>query len=176
MKDIKRALYEAAGKNTKKVIEEQASFFEDLALSSEGFPDYCVDVVIEVLSVRELHEKPGIEKFILNTSTDSHRLSGGQKHRLLDAAVHHYHEYTNQDFCWFLCDFIARSFDQESALSFFDRVFDSAREEGRKGVALGLDILARTSKLEPNLIRLIKAILNRGGNASKPGSGHASDG
>jgi hypothetical protein len=167
MKDIKRALYEATGKSAKKIIREQASFFEDLALTSEDFPEYCVDIVVEVLSVRELHEKPGIEKFILNTVTDSHRLSDGQKYRLLDAAVHHYREYTNQDFCWLLCDFIARSFDQESALIFFDRVFDSASEEGKQGVALGLDILARSSKLESSLMQRIEAILGRGGSTSK---------
>jgi hypothetical protein len=167
MKDIKRALYEAAGKNAKSLVEEQASFFEELALSSEGFPEYCVDVVVEVLSVRELHEKPGIDKFILNTSTDSHRLSDDQKHRLLEAAANHYHEYMNQDFCWLLCDFIARSFNQESALIFFDGVFDRAHKEGRQGVALGLDILARSAKLEPNLMRRIEVILRRGANAPK---------
>jgi len=161
MKDIKRALYEAAGKNAKSLIEEQASFFEDLALSSEVFPEYCIDVVIEILSVRELHEKPGMEKFILNTATDAHRLSDDQKNRLLSAAIHHYHEYLSQNFCWLLCDFIARSFDRERALSFFDRVFDGSLKEGKQGVALGLDILARSSKLEPKLMQRIKGILNR---------------
>lgn len=167
MKDIKRALYEAAGKDAKSIIEEQASFFEDLALSSEEFPEYCVDVMVEVLSVRELNEKPGIDKFILTTSTDSHRLSDAQKDRLLDAAAHHYHEYASQDFCWLLCDFVARSFDQERSLSFFDGVFDRAHKVGRQGVALGLDILARSAKLEPNLVQRIENILRRGGSASK---------
>lgn len=162
MKDITRALYEATGKAAKKIIHEQAEFFEELCLSSEHFPEYCMEVILEVLSVEELYEKPGIEAIVLKTTTDAYRLTDHQKEKLLSAINEHYAGYESENMCWSICDFIARSYDQRTALIFFEQQFPKSSKEGKQGVALGLDILGRSARHDSNLTSHIQLILASG--------------
>lgn len=160
MENLRQALYAATGKDAKKAIKDQAAIYEDITLSAEKFPDECLDLIIEILSVSELFTKPGIDIFLLKTSTDMYRLTGGQKQRLFDAICDHYGQYTDKDLCWLLGDLIARNYDRSTAMQAFRTLFNLATAQGKKGVALGLDVLAKQSKHDPQLMKEIEAILS----------------
>jgi hypothetical protein len=156
---MRRALYAATSGNSKKVIKEQVSKYEDETLSHELVPDECFALIIEILSTKELFFKPGIEAFLSNTYMDMERLTSVQKGELLGAASKHYNEYNRVEFCWVLCDLVARCYKQDVALQFFRGAFGGATYQGKEGVALGLDILARASGREPKLMKEIESIL-----------------
>lgn len=161
MENIRQALYAAAGKGANKAIKEQAAAYEHITLSQEVFSDECLNLIVEILSVKELFSKPGIDAFLLKTSTDMYRLSTSQKQRLLDAICENYFQYTNMEMCWQLGDMIARSYDQATSMKAFQRLFESATDQGKEGIVLGLDILAKQSKRDPKLMKEIDAILKR---------------
>lgn len=165
MEEIRRAIYEAKGKNSKSVVREQASLYmesiletEDLS-SASGIPKPVFDLLIEILSVKELYEKPGIEDFMLGMATDTDWLSVNQKDMMYAAMLSNYEGYINQVFCWTICDFIARQFSFDKALSFFKEVIGTATEDGKRGVYLGLDILARYAKNHPDKKQQLDSLL-----------------
>ena len=159
MENIRRALYEARGKGAGKILKTQASLYEDLTLAHELVPDECIDLIVEILSAKELSSKPGMEMFLVKTCSDMERLKESQRERLLSAVLAHYGEYDRVEFCWAICDLIARSYSQDVAIDLFRRVFPSATYQGKEGVALGLDIIARSSKRDPVLMKEIEKIL-----------------
>jgi|GEM_PF-3960564 len=161
MENIKQALYAITGKGARKAIKEQGIIFERETLSHNEFPEECLDLIIEILSVKELFAKPGMDHFLLTVTTDMPRLTSNQKQKLLKAVCDHYHQYADMEMCWLLGDMIARSYDQSVAMQVFRNLFDSATDQGKEGIALGLDVLARQSKREPQLMKEIDAILKQ---------------
>jgi hypothetical protein len=135
--------------------------YEEVTLSHELVPDECIGLIIEILSVRELSSKPGMEDFLSNIYMDMKRLTSQQKKNLLSAASKHYGEYDRVEFCWVICDLVARSYPLDVALKFFRQVSNIATHQGEEGVALGLDILARASSREPNLMKEIEVIIHK---------------
>lgn len=160
MENIKAALYEAEGKGARKLIKELASSCEDFALAQEVFPEECMDLIVEILSEERLFTKSGIDVFLLKTSTDMYRLSEGQKARLLKAIFENYSRYADIDMCWLLGDLIARSYDRLTVLSTFRSLFSTATNQGKEGIALGLDVLARQSMQDAPLMKEIDEILH----------------
>ncbi|MBB6248264.1 hypothetical protein [Rhodanobacter sp. A1T4] len=159
MNNIRLALYENKTTGAKKFLERQASLYEDETLAHALVPNECVALIVEIVSVKELFSKPGIEIFLVKTYSDMDRLTEEQKKEILDAAYSHFHEYEFVEFCWVLCDLIARCYSRAEAMHFFRKVFDTASAQGKKGVALGLDIIYRTSQRDPNLKNEISKIL-----------------
>ena len=161
MEDVRRALYDAKDGKGRRDIKAQAVKYEEETLSHERVPDECFGLIVEILSVKELSTKPGVEDFLSNTYMDMKRLTSEQKEKLLDAASKHYGEYDRVEFCWVLCDLVARSYPQHVALNFFRQVSGTATHQGEEGVALGLDILGSASGQEPVLMKEIKAIIHK---------------
>lgn len=160
IENIRRALRTASGKNTRKVLTEQCSAFEKETLSHHEFTDKCLDLIIEILSSKELFTKKGISCFLVTIATDLNRLTDKQKQRLLNTICDNYYQYCDMEMCWQLGDMIARSYDQHIAMQAFRNLFSNATDQGREGIVLGLDIIARQSKNDPQLIKEIKAILH----------------
>ena len=165
MEDVRRAIYEAKGRNSRSVIREQASHYVDFILEAEnlsegkGIPKPSFDLLIEILSVKELYEKPGVEDFMLGMAAGTNWLSISQKNMMYDAMLSNYGGYIREDFCWTICDFVARQFSFEKAFTFFKEVIDFATEDGKRGVYLGLDILYRYAKEYPDKEQRIASLL-----------------
>lgn len=159
MGSIVEALYGTTGKDLKKLLGQLGRDYEHIALSSEELPDECVDLVCEILATEELFTKPGIDIFLLKISTDMHRLSEQQKLKLLRAITENYERYSKLEMCWRLGDLIARSYDRTVALDVFRSLFRKASDQGKEGLALGMDILVRQSKQDPQLIKQIDKIV-----------------
>jgi hypothetical protein len=134
--------------------------YNRLALGHDTFPQTCFDLIIEILSIEELFNKPGIDVFLMNISTDTERLSKERKQKLLDTIRDSYSKYANLEFCWIAGDMLARYFDREYVMYVFDTLFNKSTSEGKEGIALGLDIIAKHSKRDPNIMKKIDKILN----------------
>jgi hypothetical protein len=161
MENIRQALYAITGKGARKAIKEQGVLFERETLSHNEFPEECLDLIIEILSTEALLNKPGIDHFIVTITTDMSRLMHSQKQKLLKVICNHYHRYTDMEICWLLGDMIARSYDRSIAMQTFRKLFDSSTDQGKEGIALGLDVLARQSNHDPQLMTEIHSILKQ---------------
>jgi len=159
MDSIRQALYSATGPGASRIVKAQAAIYERITLSQEVFSDACLNLILEILSVEELFSKPGIEEFLLRISTGMYLLTANQKRQLLNVISANYSQYENIELCWLLGDMIARSWDQVTALQTFRRLFKSATDQGKEGIVLGLDIVAKHSKRDPFLMERIDAIL-----------------
>ncbi|WP_192558460.1 hypothetical protein [Pseudomonas allokribbensis] len=159
MKEIKDALHAAAGKGARKVIAAQADIYENATLANEYFSDECLELITYILSTEDLFNKPGMHVFIVKIHTDMDILSDNQKQKLLDTVSLNYQRYNQTDLCWHLGDLIARCYDSNLAMNFFQHHFVSATPQGKEGIALGLDILARHSKRDPKIMKKIETIL-----------------
>ncbi|WP_230851039.1 hypothetical protein [Ralstonia solanacearum] len=159
VENIRQALYAATGKGARKLLKEQATIYEKITLSNEIIPDECIDLIVEILSTDELFSKPGIDVFFLKASTDMYRLSEIHKQRLLVTICENYSKYTNIEMCWQLGDMIARAYEPATAIKVFQRLFASATDQGKEGIVLGLDIIARQSKRDTKIMREIDAII-----------------
>lgn len=158
--EILQALYLAAEeKKQRKLVHKQADAYEDYLLNQQDFPNEALDLIIKILSDEKLFRLDGIDIFVLKIYTDMSRLSDNQKKRLLNSICENYEYYSNLDFCWQIGDLVARSYDQSTALQVFKRLFDSASDQGKEGIVLGLDILAKQSKRDPKLMNEVQNIL-----------------
>jgi hypothetical protein len=131
----------------------------EVLTAEKGMPKPNFDLLIEILSVKKLYEKPGMEDFMVGMAADTHWLSNGQKDAMYDAMLSSYSEYDREEFCWVICDFVARQFSFDRALAFFEVAIRSATESGRRGIYLGLNIIARSVKEESGKMRRITLLL-----------------
>lgn len=159
VESVRQALYAASQKGARKAIREQAMELQRITHSCATYPDACLDLIVEILAVNELFSKSGIDIFVLDMITTMYRLSDSQKQRLLQAISDHYSEYADEEMCTLLGDLVARNYDQSTAMQTFKALFNSATDQGKEGIALGLDILARDSKRDPRVMKEIQAIL-----------------
>lgn len=159
MKNTKEALFGATGKDAKRLIKQLAVDCDDISLASLVYPDECIDLICEVLATGALFTKPGIDYFLHRTLTDMFRFSEQQKLRTLETITKNYERYSDLDTCWILGDLIARSYDRVVALDVFRSLFNKATDNGREGIALGLDVLVRLSKRDPQLIKQVHKII-----------------
>jgi hypothetical protein len=160
MEELRKALYEIEGKGARKRIMKLATEYDRLAMGHDTFPQICFDLIIEILSTEELFNKPGMDVFLMNISTDTERLSKERKQKLLDTIQDSYSKYANLEFCWIAGDMLARYFDREHVIYVFDTLFNKSTSEGKEGIALGLDIIAKHSKRDPSIMKKIEKILN----------------
>lgn len=156
---IRAALYATTGKKVGKRVQALAIEHASLALSHEHYPAAGFALLLEILTVDALFNKRGIEYFLVNLAADMHQLSLAQRQALLQVAGENYPRYTYLDGCWVLGDLIARHYEKSQAMAFFKQVFRSASAEGREGVALGLDVIARHAKRDPGVVREVQRIL-----------------
>jgi hypothetical protein len=160
MKELRNTLYEITGKGARKRIMELITEYNRLALGHDTFPQTCFDLIIEILSIEELFNKPGIDIFLMNISTDTENMSKERKQKLLETIRDNYPQYTGLEFCWVMGDMLARYFDRAPVINVFDTTFKKSTPEGKEGIALGLDIIARHSKRDPVIMKKIEKILN----------------
>ena len=160
MNCIRQALYAAPETGGKKELKKQASDLESFTLACTEFPIEALNLIVEIISTKELFSKSGIDNFIVKLSTDMYRLSDDQKSILLTAICNKYSEYTELEWCWLLGDLIAGNYDASIAMQVFREIFPSATKEGKEGVALGLDVIYKQSGRDPKLEKEIKKILN----------------
>ncbi|MNF78360.1 hypothetical protein D3C85_824120 [compost metagenome] len=159
MKTLRQGLYEKGGKESR-ALEELAKAYDQMTLGYDFYPDECLDLIFEILTVEELFMRPGMDSFLLRFSTDIERLSASQKSKLLDIIVNNYNKYRSLDFCWVISDIIARQYEPSSAIYAFNRIAKSSTTQGKEGIALGLNILSKHKELDDFLKNNIKDIMN----------------
>lgn len=140
---IKGELLKISKKGGAKKIFAEAKRFDDLISNFENIPDAYFSLWLDILSDPELCNKQGMHVFIMNLQICMYAISEDQKESALRAILSHYANYNNLDTCWHVGDLIARCYEMQKALSCFKILFPVSTEQGRKGIALGLDVLRR---------------------------------
>ncbi|MDF9617967.1 hypothetical protein P5705_09960 [Pseudomonas entomophila] len=143
---IKSELLKISNKGGAKKIFAEAKKFDDLISNFENIPDAYFGLWLDILSDPELYNKQGMHVFVMNLQICMHALSEDQKEGALHAILSHYSNYNNLDTCWHVGDLIARCYKMQKALNCFKILFPASTEQGRKGIALGLDVLRRQDK------------------------------
>ncbi|MEN5240357.1 MULTISPECIES: hypothetical protein [Pseudomonas] len=143
---IKCELLKISGKGGAKKILAEAKKFDDLISHYETIPDACFSLWLDIFSDPELYNKPGIHIFVLNLQVCMYAISESQKESALHAIMANYANYSNLETCWHVGDLVARCYETEIAFDFFESLFSISTEQGREGIALGLDILGRQDK------------------------------
>jgi len=159
MKNTKEALFGATGKDAKRLIKQLAVDCEDISLGNPAYPDECIDMICEILATDAFFTKPGIDYFLFRTLAEIYKFSEQQKLRILETITDNYERYSDLDMCWGLGDWIARTYDGGVALNVFRSLFNKATDNGREGIVLGLDVLVRLSKRDPQLIKQVHEII-----------------
>lgn len=160
MNKLKQALYEKGSSKGSKELKKLAKAYDQMTLGYDFYPDECLDLIIEILTVEELFMRPGMDSFLLRFSTDIERLTALQKRKLLDVIIKNYSKYRSLDFCWVIADTIARQYEPHSAIYAFDQTAMSSTIQGKEGIALGLNILSKHKELDDSLKNKIKKIMN----------------
>lgn len=160
MESLRQVLYGQDGNKGSKALRKLSNMYDQMTLGHDPYPDKCLDLIFEILSVEELFMRPGMDSFILRFSTDIERLSPSQKSKLLEVIANNYHNYRILDFCWVVADIIARQYEPSSAINLFNRAAKTSTRQGKEGIALGLNILSKHKDLDESLKNNISKITN----------------
>ena len=155
---IKSDLLKIPGKGGTKKILAEAKKFDDLISDHKNIPDAYFGLWLDIFSDPDLYNKQGIHVFIMNLQICMYATSDNQKESALHTIVSHYSNYRNLDTCWHVGDLIARCYETQKALNCFKLLFPISTEQGREGIALGLDVLGRQDKSEKTK-KMIEQIL-----------------
>ncbi|WP_455894232.1 hypothetical protein [Pseudomonas palmensis] len=158
MKNIRQSICEAVGKGSRKTLLNLAAEFEMAELMSSDISDEAFEFILDLLSSEELFNRPGMSAFLVNISFDMNKFSLTQKAQMLSAVQLNYSRYSDLEFCWVLCDIVARNYERSVALKAFGDLVNDATSEGRKGIALGLDAIAKQSKRDSNTMTEIEKV------------------
>lgn len=139
------SLSNCPNKEAEAIFRKIADSYEDDLLEHEDFPAEYFEFVLYLLSDATFYSKPGLWNFLLVLGTEKHKLLRKHYESLGEHIVANYVNYTNDDLCLAVCDFIARNYPVNEAKKLFDRLsrIESKKNEGLRGfVANGLRILA----------------------------------
>lgn len=145
LKAIRARLERIDGPGSAKKVIHEVTEFERL-LTEDVYPDDCLQLVIDVISLPSLASIAGMQLFVASLFTDMPRLSDEQAARLLVAARASLPTLQRVELCWALCDLVARCYQTEVAFSFLIDVATVAQPTAIEGVMLGLDVLRRRNK------------------------------
>jgi len=139
-------------------IRECYENLEQLILESEEYPELAVDVVCTVMREAGLYNRDGISEFIFLMLSDMYRMSAPQRTKFIDCLLKHFSDYRIDEFCWVICDFVSRNFQPNVALEIFAQLlFQQTTSAGKRGLALGLQVLARNSR-DPQVLGKIREL------------------
>jgi hypothetical protein len=91
--------------------------------------------------------------------SDVDRLSVDQKEVLLTGIEHGYKNFNDEDTCWLFCDFLARQYDEKTAMNAFRSMSHGVSRFQKNGIALGLDIIIKKSDAPKLAMEASKEIL-----------------
>ncbi|MFJ4344795.1 hypothetical protein [Pseudomonas sp. NPDC089401] len=161
MEEIKSNLSAISGKGAKKKILAEAKRYDDIISSYSEIPDSCFSLWLDIFSTADLYNKPGMHIFYLNLQVCMYAVTREQKNKALKVLRSNYQNYAVIETCWHVGDLIARCYDINDAVRFFEDLFPLSTPEGREGVALGLDVI-RMQKKDPDFKGVIARILSSG--------------
>jgi hypothetical protein len=147
LKAIKARLERIDAPGAAKKVAHEVTEFERL-LTEDVYPDDCLQLVIDVISLPSLASIAGMQLFVASLFSDMPRLSDEQAARLLVAARASLPTLQRVELCWALCDLVARCYQKEVAFSFFIDVAAEAQPTAMEGVMLGLDVLRMHDKAD----------------------------
>jgi len=130
--------------SAKKVIHEVTEF--ERLLTEDIYPDDCLQLVIDVISLPSLASIAGMQLFVASLFSDMPRLSDEQAARFMVAARASLPTLQRVELCWALCDLVARCYEKQVAFSFLVDVATEAQPTAIEGVVLGLDVLRMHNK------------------------------
>ncbi|AVD88651.1 hypothetical protein C4Q26_16535 [Pseudomonas sp. SWI44] len=160
--ELLSALQKADGKKIRKEVAQLADRYEKLLFEIDGTSDESVDFMLSIFSDERLFNKPGMDIFVLKAGTEFFCMTDEQKSKIYNALLNAYHKCSNLDYCWATGDLIARNFNRKCALHFFSQTFVCATKNGKEGIALGLDVIARQEGRNQQVKEIIARILRSG--------------
>ena len=138
----KTTLLNAEIKKLESVFQKIADDFEDDLLNFDNFPYEHFAFIIQLLSDARFYKKPGVWNFLLVIGTEGHKLTDKNYKELSRAITENYEDYTNEDLCLSVCDFIARNYEYETAKNLLLLLVKKEARMEEKGFAYdGLRIL-----------------------------------
>lgn len=156
------ALEEAGGKKIRRQLSQLGDAYENLLFELGGTSEDSVRFILSVISNAGICNKSGADVFVLKISTEFFCMNEQQKQSVYDALFEMYREYDDLDFCWVVGDLISRNFNKQQALRFFKEQYSVATYNGREGIALGLDVIARQDGRSQEMNSTIRKILYSG--------------
>ncbi len=138
------------------------AFSEGLLLQKTLSADYF-EFAVETLSDPELRNTESIESFLFELHWSLDLLSQSQKADLLKILIENYPNYEGETLCFVVGDFVARSYEGETALDAIDELSVRAHSRFQKvGVLMAIDILRKkTSGREAGFKQRIDAIYEK---------------
>lgn len=128
--------------STRKELAEIAFSLEYLSLPLANLSEEIFALYLEVLSDPSILSKRGTEGFISGIYNDFHKISGDQRHALLEVLIHNSEKYDDENLRFAVADLIARKYPAEVALNALRRMWSTGGENSRFIARFGADVLA----------------------------------
>lgn len=139
------------------VFKQQADQFEEELLGKERVPGEYLDLFLDVISDPTLASRKGAWNFVVRMYTDREKLDSNQLQRILDAAINGYRYYRDERMQLVICDFIARSYNANTALFALEKMSCEAAERSAVGALKGalVTIIGNTREGSPERERAL---------------------
>ncbi|MFJ4345588.1 hypothetical protein [Pseudomonas sp. NPDC089401] len=152
-------LQAATGKKVRKEASKLTDEYEHMLTIYEGTCEDSVEFLLSVFRDKDLCDKPGVDMFAMMAGNELFLMSDAQKKSIYSTLRNMYQNYNNLDFCWVVGDLIARNYERKEAMDFFSSEFPKSTHNGKEGIALGLDIIARQEGRSAEVNKMIDRIL-----------------
>lgn len=162
MLDYKEVMRELGQANGSKALRHCYERIEREILSSDHYPSGAIEVFSSVLSDPSIFNRDDISDFIFMMMSDMYAMSDLEKNKILELLCFNYSEYQVEKTCLIVCDAVARNYDSKRAFEALSNMLLSAKcIAGKRGAALGLDVVAKNSSGDAKLVGAIKSLLGR---------------
>lgn len=105
----------AESKRSAALCSRLADNFEDDLLAYTEFPDAHFNFFLTLLTSEQYYNKPGVWNFILAVNNAKDALDKLQYESITMAFTDNFGKYTDKEFCFAVCDFIARNLEPSKA-------------------------------------------------------------
>ena len=146
MDNITTELETAVSAGSKSGLKEVLAEFNAKIIASRSLPICCQSLIEAILSRSSFYNVVGIEEFFVILLSPPYLIREDIEESISRLIKENYIYYKNVEFCWVICDIIARQFDRDHAYELLHFLANLPSDPGQEGAALGLDILAQASQ------------------------------
>ncbi|MCG8292038.1 hypothetical protein [Pseudomonas entomophila] len=159
-KALFEAMQAAQGPKVRKTLYVLSRAFDDASCELDT-PQLAVDFVVAVFASCTLCDKPGMSHLVAQVGWEFHRYDDAQKQQIYRVLCDTYSHYQNGEFCWRVCELVARQYTSRQAMDFFKRQSKAATGEGRQGINAGLQVMARNEQHNRSMLAQIQQLKSR---------------
>lgn len=155
--ELLEAMQAAKGPKVRKTLYLLSLAFGNASCETDA-PQAAVDFVVAVFASSTLCDKPGMSRLLEEVGWEFHRYDDTQKQQIYRALCDTYPQYQNGEFCWRVCDLVARQYTTHQAMNFFAHQSEAATGEGRQGIDAGLKVIAGRERHSRNVMAQIQQL------------------